>query len=635
MRLAGRTLLRPRFLVFVVLLWSLVTFLPAIQNDFVNWDDFRMFLDNPAHRGTWEDRLRGAWASHRLGEYMPVTWMTYGADRSFWGDSPAGYHFTSLLLHAVTTVAVMALGFRLLRHALGDEPGDDDRWGLWLGATVAALVFAVHPLRVEPVTWVSARGTVLGGLFLVLSVLAYVEGWKRGRGSGRMPPLWLVGSLMLFALSLLARATGLVLPLVLMVLDVYPLRRVGGRPSAWFGSAARAVWAEKIGFGLLGLLTIPMAYFARGEEVGGFWRGGYDPSVAVTWGVYSLGFYVWKTLLPGNLSPVYPMPEGHAPMVAPVLASFALVAGATAGVLAIRRRWAGPLTAWIVYIILITPLSGILPFGRLRGVADRYSYLACIGGAIVAGGAATIGWRRFRNGDLRRRWAAVVAIGLVSILVAWSVLSWYQTKVWRNGLTLWGWAEEIHGDSPVVHNNLGWAWAHAGEYRRAEIHARRAAEMLPNSATVLQTLGRILAAQGRLEESVEVLRRAVAVSPQWPEGHIGLGSVLYESGDVPRAVEALERAVALDPGDGRAHYYLGRVLLSEGRREEAETHLRRAMEIHRGVLGPLPVAEAVKQAPVTGSAFLPEPASGGFRPRRRRGPPGRRSGGPRAGEPTA
>jgi Tfp pilus assembly protein PilF len=417
-----------------------------------------------------------------------------------------------------------------------------------------------------------------------------------------------------------------------MVLDVFPLRRVGG-PSTWFGPAARAVWAEKLGFGLLGLLTIPMAYVARGEDVTAFWLGGYDPAIAITWGIYSLGFYVWKTLAPGNLSPVYPMPEGEAPMVASVLLSLGLVLSVTAGVIAIRRRWAAPMTAWIVYILLISPLSGILPLGRLRGVADRYSYVACIGGAIVAGGAVTLGWRQFRSGDLRRLWAAAAAVGILAVLVGWSVLSWQQTKVWRNGITLWGWAANIHGKSPVVHNNLGWAWARAGEYERAEVHARLATEILPNSATALQTLGRILAAQGRFEESAEVLRRAVELAPRWAEGRIGFGSVLYETGDARQAVDELQRAIQLDPVEARAHYYLGQVLLREGRRDEAEPHLARAMELQRG-LRPVPVEEAVGK---TGAwpALLPEPEAGGFRPRRRRGPPACRSGPRRSDEPAA
>ena len=616
----GARAFRLPFLIGVVLAWTLLAFLPVIRNDFVNWDDFRMFLDNADHRGPWEDRLRGAWASHRLGEYMPITWMSYGLDRSLWGDASSGYHVTSLLLHAMTALAVMALARHFLLHALGPESGTHGS-DLWIGATVAALSFAVHPLRVEPVAWVSARGTVLGGLFLVLSVLVYVMGWERGGAKTRIPTRWLVASLGLFAASLLTRATGLVLPGVLLVLDVYPLRRLGGGPGRWIGPAVRSVWIEKLGFMVLGLLTVPMAYLARGEEVGDFWHFGYEPSIALTWGIYSVGFYVVKTVIPGALGPIYPMPEAHDPMIPALLLSFGVATAVTAGVLVARRRWPGALTAWIVYLILLAPLSGILPFGRLRGVADRYTYAACIAWAIVAGGAATLGWRRYRNGHLKGTWAAIATVGVLGILVGWSMLSWQQTKIWRNGITLWGWAEQVHRNSPVVHNNLGWAWAHASEFKRAEVHARRAADAWPNNPTVLQTLGRIVAAQGRYGESVEILLRAVEIAPRWPEGRTDLGSVLYEGGETTEALDQLQRAIRLDPEDARAHEYLGRALVALGRRADGEVYLRRAAELTGDPWPPAAPWDPVKPGSRVGQS-LKEPASGGFRPyRRRRSPP--------------
>jgi hypothetical protein len=577
-RPGGSVTLRPRILAGLVVIWALLAFLPVVRNDFVNWDDYQMFLNNPAHQGPWAARLRGAWASNTLGEYMPVTWMSYALDRALWDVDASGYHLTSLLLHAATALLLLALARRLLRHALGPGPAGEE-WSLWVGASVAALVFAVHPLRVEAVAWASARGTVLGGLLLVASVLVYVIGWERGRASGRVPTTWLGASLLLFAASLLARATSLVLPAVLVVLDVYPLRRLGGEPGRWTGPAARRVWIEKLPFLLLALLAAPMGYLARVDEVGDFRRFGYDAPIALAWSVYSAAFYVWKTLVPVGLSPLYPMPERGAPMVATVLLSAAAVAGITLALLALRRRWPGALTAWVVYAVVLAPLSGILPFGRLRGVGDRYTYVACIGWAVVAGGIAVLGWRAARSGRVDRVWAGAAVTATLAILLGWSVLSWHQSKIWRDGLTLWGWALGIVPDSPVAHNNLAWVLAHAGEFKRAETHARRAADAWPTHPGVLQTLGRILAAQGRLEESTEPLRRMVQAAPGWPAGRVDLGSVLFELGATGPAVAELERAVRLDPDLARAHDYLGRALSAEGRRPEAEAHLRRAAEL--------------------------------------------------------
>jgi hypothetical protein len=373
---------------------------------------------------------------------------------------------------------------------------------------------------------------------------------------------------------------------------------------------------EKLGFLLLGFLTVPMAYLARGEEVGDFWHFDYEPSIALTWGIYSIGFYVLKTVLPGSLGPIYAMPEAHDPMIPALLLSFGVATAVTAGVLVLRRRWPGALTAWIVYLILLAPLSGVLPFGRLRGVADRYTYAACIGWAIVAGGTVTLGWRRYRNGDLRGVWAGALAAGVLGILIGWSVLSWQQTKIWHNGITLWGWAEHVNGNSPVVHNNLGWAWAYGGEFKRAEVHARRAADAWPNNPTVLQTLGRIIAAQGRYEESAEIFRRAVEIAPRWSDGRTDFGSVLFEDGDTTAALEQLQRAIRLDPEDARAHEYLGLALWASNRRGDAEVHLRRAAELSGRPWPPPEPWEPAKPGSRTVRSTR-EPASGGFRPRRR------------------
>jgi Tfp pilus assembly protein PilF len=604
--LIGSARLRPGFLGALILVWTVIAFLPAVRNDFVNWDDFRMFLDNVDHKGPWESRFWAAWTSHRLGEYMPVTWMTFAVDRSFWRDDATGYHLTSLLLHACTAVAVLALARRLLRIALG--PGPEGSAGLWGGAAVAALAFAVHPLRVEAVAWASARGTVVGGLLLVLCVLVYVDGWEHRGGDGRVPLPWLLGSLGLFAASLLARATGLVLPLVLITLDVFPLGRLGRGPRSWLAPANRGVWAEKLWFGVLGLVTVPMAYLARGDQVGDIWRFDYDPSIAVTWGVYSTAFYVWKMVLPGDLSPIYRMPGPDDLMLGPVLLGLGVIIGITAAVTSVRRQWPAALTAWIVYLIMLAPLSGILPFSRQRGVADRYTYVACLGFAIVGGGAATLTWRAFRTGYLRRSRAIVIGMAIVLVLISWTALSWQQTKVWRNGLTLWGWALHVAPDSPVVRNNLGWAWAQTGEFARAEVHARRAADAWPNNPIVLQTLARILAAQGHFEEAIETLLRAVEVSPRWQEGHTDLGSILHEAGDNARAVAHLERALRLDPGEARTHEYLARALTAMGREKEAEQHLRVVAMLNGQPWPPDPGITIL--LPVSPG----EPTGGGFRP---------------------
>ena len=564
----------PWLLGALVAVATLATFLPTVWNDFVDWDDPRMFLDNPGHRGPFLTEIWYAWSSHLLGEFMPVTWMSYALDRLFWGLHAPGYHLTSVLLHALAAVAVYALARRLFGLALGaDPPG---RHAIDLGAAVAALLFALHPLRVEAVAWVSARGTVLGGLLLILSVLAYVKGWERGQTTGRVPAQWLTGSALLFVASLLARATGLVLPAVLAVLDVYPFRRVGWPPVGWWSPAARRVWGEKAAFVVIGLLGTPMGFLARGEEVGDFHRAGWDPRVSLAWGAYTTGFYVWKTIGIGTLSPIYPMPTREDLMLGAVLLSAGTAVAVTAILIATRRRWPGALAAWVAYLILIGPMSGLVPFGRLRGVVDRYTYVACVGWAVVAGGALVIGWRGWRDGRAGGLRVSLLGGAIVAILLAWGALSWRQAAVWQDGVTLWSRALLTVPESPLVRSNLGTALAKRRDYAGAAAQYREATLRWRDEPGAFQNLGRALAADERFAEAVEPFRRLVELRPGSAEAHLDLGTALYNVGETRDAAAVFARAVELDPASVRAHESLGTALWRQGREAEAAEHFRRA-----------------------------------------------------------
>src|SRR5436189_5366354 len=214
-----------RWLVPVLIaLVTFAAFLPTLQNQFVNWDDDDNFLGNPHYRGLAWTNLRWMWTTH-LGHYIPLTWMTLGLDYLLWGMNPLGYHLTSLLLHAANAVVFFFIVRRILTLAL---PAPSERGhALTASAGVAALVFAIHPLRVESVAWVTERRDVLSGLFYLLTILMYLRACERGER--RRGWYWL--SVAAFVCALLSKSMVVNLPVVLLILDVYPLRRLGG-PSA-------------------------------------------------------------------------------------------------------------------------------------------------------------------------------------------------------------------------------------------------------------------------------------------------------------------------------------------------------------------------------------------------------------------
>src|SRR5260370_37926699 len=234
-----------RYFPLVVALLTLTAFLPALRNEFVSWDDVPNLVLNPSYRGLGWTQIKWMWTSQMIGRYVPVTWMTLGLDYTIWGMNPFGYHLTSILLHAANAVLFYFLALAIL--AAANRNNGERRTTIRYGALFAALLFAVHPLRVESVAWVTERRDVVSGMFYLLSLLAYV------RGVGDPPSLgirrkYYFASFGFFVLAVLSKEITVTLPLVLLILDWYALGRLKGAPQGWVALPLRTVWIEKIPF---------------------------------------------------------------------------------------------------------------------------------------------------------------------------------------------------------------------------------------------------------------------------------------------------------------------------------------------------------------------------------------------------
>src|SRR5438093_50901 len=430
----------------LVALFTLAAFLPALQNQFVDWDDKDNFLDNPHYRALGWTHLRWMWTTH-LGHYIPLTWMTLGLDYLLWGMNPVGYHLTNLLLHAANAVVFFFVVRRLLTRALS-SPSERGH-ALALSAGFASLVFAIHPLRVESVAWATERRDVLSGLFYLLTILMYLrarEREERGRG-------WYWLSVAVFVLALLSKSMVVNLPIVLLILDVYPLRCLGG-VVGWWSAPARRVYVEKIPFVLLAAVASAVALMAQLShdtmvsvvQLSGLGR------LAVS--MYGLSFYLWKTVAPVNLSPLYELPLTVNPWAPPFLLSYGLVLAITAIVLALRRRVPGLPAAWLAYVVILLPVLGIFQSGS-QIAADRYTYLAGPGWAASSGAGLLFCWRtsgRSKTGTLATLPIAGIAL---CVVVGLGVLTWNQVQVWRDSEQLWSHAAGIDPRSPLVETHFG------------------------------------------------------------------------------------------------------------------------------------------------------------------------------------
>lgn len=555
----------------VVVLITLVTFLPALRNDFVQWDDAAAFLFNPKFRGLGATQLHWMFTTFFTGIYRPLTWVTYGGDFLLWGLNPFGYHLTSVLLHAANALLVYLVARRLLAAAMPDAA---EGGALTFSATVAALLFAVHPLRAEPVAWVSARADLLATLFLLLSLLAYLRHSARIRSvpwrSG-----WLAASVGLYAMSLLAKPMALTYPLVLLILDVYPLRRSGSEGREWF-RAPRSVWLEKLPFLVLALAMVPVILHAKAKSVPHV--TGSKLLLGAALSAYGLAFHVWKTIVPFGLSPLYEMPPRIVATAWPFLLSIGVVLAITVLLLFKRNRWPGVLAAWVSYAVLLAPTSGVIPYG-IQMAADRYTYLPCIGFAVLGGGGLLRLWRSAERGTLQRRVAVAGSLAALVVLAALAGLTVKQLSVWRDSETMWTDAIAVDSTSSVAHGNLGIVLIGRGRPGEARAHLQRAVDLDPGYSENHLRLAAVLFALNRTAEARKEVGALLALVSDTTGAYRKLGNALYEQGRLEEARQYFELALHRSPINAEAENLLGVVLASQRKLDEAKAHFRRALEI--------------------------------------------------------
>lgn len=551
---------------------TVIAFYPVLQNEFVNWDDDRNIVENPFYRGLHWTNIRWMFTTFHMGHYHPLTWLTLSIDYLFWGLNPFGYHLTNLLLHSVNAVVFYFVAVRLFTWV---NPGlaEHKHFLLRLAAGFSALLFSVHPLRVESVAWATERRDVLSGLFFLLSILCYLKS-VTDRESGSSQWRWILISLAAYVLSLLAKASAMTLPVVLLVLDVYPLRRLG--PKGWFTRETRKVWQEKFLFLVFAMSAGVTALLAQ------YTAGAYRPleqhdiTSRFSQALYALMFYLWKTVLPFDLSPLYEMPRNPEFWHWSFFLSGFMVIAITVVLFMKRYRWPAVLASWIVYGVLLAPISGIAQSGP-QLVGDRYSYLSCMTWALLAGGGLVHLCQVSLSDSFASRIAIPVAGFAALVLVGLGALTWRQAQIWKDSEWLWRHALSIQRDSVYAHNNLGMALAEQNRLDEAIVEFREVLRIDPLDADGHHNLGNALARQGRLEEAVDQFHEALRIHPGHAKAHYDLGNALARQGLLETALIHFREALRYSPRNASAHYNAGRILLERRKLEDAMDHFRQAL----------------------------------------------------------
>src|SRR3989454_7826831 len=554
----------------LIALVTFAAFLPTLQNQFVTWDDATNFLENAHYRGLGWTHIRWMWTTH-LGHYIPLTWMTLGLDYLLWGMNPFGYHLTSLLLHAANAVVFFFVVRRILTRAL---PSPSERGhALAVAAGFAALVFAIHPLRVESVAWVTERRDVLSGLFYLSAILMYLRACERGaRGRG-----WYWAAVGLFAGALLSKSMVVNLPFVLLILDVYPLRRLGGFVG-WWSEPARRIYIEKIPFVLLAAAASAIAVMAQSSVHAAASLAQLSVPGRLAVAAYGLGFYPRKMVVPVNLSPLYELPRTVDPMAPPFILSYALVLAITAIVLALRRQVPGLPAAWVAYVVVLLPVLGIVQSGP-QIAADRYTYLAGLGWAILAGAGLLSCWRTSRTSKTGTPTTLPIASVATCLVVGLGALTWNQAQVWHDSEKLWTHALAMDPRSSIAENNLGVVRADQSKRAEAIEHYQRALQMRPDYADAHINLGDTLFLQGKLAEAGDHYRQALAIKRDHARAHNNWGIVLARQGKLAEAGDHFHAALPNSPDNADAHTNLGHALFQQGKLAEASDHFRQALRL--------------------------------------------------------
>jgi len=439
-----------------------IVFLPALRGGFLPWDDQANLIANRAWRGIGWAQLSWIFANFHMGHWIPVTWLSFNADYLVWGMKPKGYHLTNVLIHSANAGLVCLVGARL--RAVGQGP-------VW-----------------------------------------------------RTRSYWL--ALAAFALALGSKSITTSLPIILLILDLYPLRRWRG---AW-----RARLAEKAPFALLSLIASVVAMVAvrSGGSASTLAELGVWPRLAIS--AYSLVFYLRKTLVPIGLSPLYELPADFNPLTPVYLVSAAGVIAISAAAVAVRRRSPWLSAAWASYLLMVLPVTGLVQNGP-QIAADRYTYLPCLPFAILVGLAVAFVCR----------WAWALAAPAVALALL-AILTVFQIGIWRDAEALWTHALAV-SPSAIAYSSMGVVLDEQGKPQEAVAHFDEALRINPRLAHAQNNWGIALARQGKWQDAIAHYEEALRLNPGYTEARLNLAVALERLGRHAEAQQHIAGAQASRP----------------------------------------------------------------------------------------
>jgi protein O-mannosyl-transferase len=529
----------------LIIVIALLAFFPSLNGGFI-WDDYRLITENRlihAHNGLYH-----FWFTTQAIDYWPMTYSTFWGEWRLWGMNPIGYHVTNLFLHIITSLLIWLILRKL------SIPG----------AFFAAMIFLIHPVNVESVAWIAQRKNLLAMLFFLLAIFFYLKTEIPSPSShNQTSSFWYWLSLLTFILSMLSKGSVVVLPVLLLGITWWsrPLeKRDLARIAPFFISAL--------------LFTIVNIWFQRHGQDVVIRNAGFVERLLGAGNV--VWFYLYKAILPLNLSFVYPqwrVQADHPLWWLPLSAALTV----TAVLWVYRRKWSRPLLfAWAFFCVSLVPVLGITDvyFMKFSLVSDHYQHIAIIGVVVTA--AAGWGVWRDRMRDAVRIGADCVAVAVICTLFS---LTWQQCGLYHDEITLYKDTLQKNPDCWMIHNNLGLALQNAGRPEEAIEHYQQALRLKIDYYEAYYNLGNALVQIGQPKEAIKRYDQALSFNPNYILANINMGNALTEIGQPQEAIRYYKIAIRLNPDFAETYYDLGNVYVRLGKPQEAIEYFNQALKI--------------------------------------------------------
>lgn len=525
----------------------LTVYWQVTEHDFVNYDDDLYVTENYiVQQGVTRGSIAWSMTAVVSSNWHPVTLWSHMLDCQLFGLDPGRHHLTSLIIHVLNSLLL----FHVLRRMTGAW------WACWY---VAAL-FALHPLHVESVAWISERKDVLSTSFWLATMWCYIRYVERPCAGRYLPvPVF-------FALGLMSKPMLVTLPFVLLLLDYWPLKRVGPGPTGW----KRPV-LEKLPLFAITAASCIVTYLVQQGSGAVYSTHTFPITGRFANAAVSYVAYLVQTIWPSGMALPYPQAESLPAWQ--VVGACLLLAGISAAAVIFRKQKPYLAVGWFWYLGTLVPVIGVVQVG-IQARADRYTYIPLVGMFII------IAWG---IPDVLRRWRLarpLTAIAALTTIAALSSITWIQAGYWKDSVTLYRHSLSVTTDNYTVHNNLGLALAATGNRSEAIEHYTEALRINPGYAKAHNNLGSALRREGRFAEAGEHLRAAIRLEPDNAKAYNNLGNCLTQQGRLAEAIEEYSKALSLDPEYALAHYNIGFALMRSGREEEAMQHYFETVRIN-------------------------------------------------------